>query len=440
VPHEAAGASGEPKRPVRLAPPRRGAGVKIAIIGSGVSGLVCAHLLHPAHEIVLYEAASHPGGHVRTVKVEEEEGSFAVDTGFIVYNERHYPLFTRLLERLGVAGRNSDMSFSVHDERDGFEFLGGPLRGLFARKRNLVDAGWWGAMADILRFHRLAPRMLAEAGPQTRLGDSVAAARLGRRFREQYLVPLASALWSAPAGAVEDYPTRFVLGFLANHGMLQLGGRPVWRTIAGGSRRYVDRLLEPLGRRLRLEAPVRSLRRLPDGVELVADRGPERFDHAILAVHSDQALRILTDPLPAEREILGAVGWQTNEVLLHHDAAVMPDRRAAWASWNYRIPLQPGGRASLSYDLNRLQGLRSRRPLLVSLNLAGTLDPRTIRHRHHTEHPAFGLGAFEAQQRHAEINGLRRTWYCGAWWGHGFHEDGVRSAVRVCEELAGVRL
>lgn len=414
--------------------------MKIAIVGSGVSGLVCAHLLHPEHEIVLFEADAAPGGHVRTVPVEEGGRVHAVDTGFIVYNERHYPLFARLLKRLGVQGRRSDMSFSLHDERSGLEWLGGPLRGLFERRRNLADPGWWRVLADIARFNRLAPRLLDESAPETTLGEVLDRARLGRRFREQYLLPLSAALWSAPDGEVESMPARFVIGFLANHDMLRLRGRPVWLTVEGGSRTYVDRLLEPIGERLRLSTPVLGLRRRPDGVDLRTAGGVERFDHAILAAHPDQSLAMLEDADDGERAVLGAARYRPNDVTLHHDGSVMPERGALWASWNARRGRGERDTVAVTYWSNRLQGLDSSRPLLVSLNQDDRIDPGLVRHRRSAEHPVFDAAAFRAQHRWAEINGPRRTWHCGAWWGFGFHEDGVRSAARVCDALSGARL
>ncbi len=403
--------------------------MKVAVIGAGIAGNVAAAGLHPAHEITVFEAASHAGGHTHTHDVEIAGRRIAVDTGFIVYNERTYPRFTALLARLGVATRESSMSFSVRDEGSGLEYNGTSLNSLFAQRRNLLRPSFLGMGRDILRFHREAPSLLDDGNAERPLGEFLAAGRYGRAFRELYVVPMGAAIWATDPARMLDFPARFFVRFLHNHGMLTVNDRPVWRTIAGGSARYVERLTAPFRDRIRLTTPVDSVRRLPGGV-LVKPRGQEaqHFDAVFLACHSDEALRLLADPDPAEREVLGSIPYRRNEAVLHTDGRMLPRSALAHAAWNYHRLEDATRPVALTYCMNTLQRLALPVPLLVTLNRTDAIDPDRVLRRMTYAHPVFTSTSVAAQSRHREINGKRRTYYCGAWWRNGFHEDGVASA------------
>ncbi len=414
--------------------------MKIAIVGGGVSGLVCAHLLAPAHEVALYEGGDHVGGHTHTHDVEVGGRRVAVDTGFIVYNEETYPLFVRLLARLGVRTHASDMSFSVKDARTGLEWRGTSLDTLFAQRLNALRPSFHRMIRDVVRFNADA-RELAAAGPDdVPIGQWIEERGYSREFVEHYLVPLGTAIWSADPSRFGRFPARTFARFFENHRFLQVAGQPAWRTVTGGARSYVEAIVRPLGDRVR-RARVVSIRRNVDaagGVEVVAEGlGAARFDRVIVAAHSDEALRLLADPTPAEREILGAIPYQENVALLHTDARVMPRARRAWASWNAWIPPSPRRAATLTYDMNRLQAIETPEPLLVSLNMEPEIDPAKVIRRIVYHHPVFTPEGARAQRRHAELDGANATHWCGAYWGYGFHEDGVASAVAVCEKLGG---
>ncbi len=417
--------------------------MRIAVIGSGVSGLVCAHLLHPHHDVVLFETDGRPGGHSHTHRVELPELTAEVDTGFLVYNTRTYPLFCRLLDRLGVATQVSDMCFSVSDERTGLEWRGTSPNTVFAQRRNLVRPEFLRMLADVARFNRLATGLLEEPPPdRVTLEEVLEPHRWSAAFRDWYLVPLGSSIWSADPGTFTRIPAATFVRFFERHGLLRVGDQPSWRTVTGGSQRYVDAILAPLRAegRLRLGAPVDKIRRRPDAVELVGPTGPEEFDQVVVATHSDQALGLLSDADRAEQEVLGAIGYQPNRATLHTDASLMPRSRRAWASWNYHRPAEGSDRATLTYHLNQLQDIPSATPVLVTLNRDDAVDPATVIARMDYTHPTLDPAAVAAQARRHEIShGRRRTWYCGAYWGYGFHEDGVRSAVEVCQAL-GVAL
>jgi predicted NAD/FAD-binding protein len=415
--------------------------MRIAIIGSGVSGLVCAHLLHGRHDVVLYEAGDRPGGHSHTHRVELPEGSFDVDTGFLVYNERTYPLFSRLLERLKVASQESDMSFGVADERTGLEWRGTSPSTVFAQRRNVAKPAFLRMLADIARFNRLAVGLLEDPpGDEVTLEEVLSSQRWSVGFREWYLVPLGSSIWSAGPGTFTQIPAATFARFFERHGLLRLRDQPRWRTVTGGSASYVRAIVAPLRAegRLRLGMPVEKIRRGPGEVEVVGPAGVESFDHVVIASHSDQALALLSDPDRGERAVLGAIGYQQNRAVLHTDARLLPNNRRAWASWNYHRLEADTDRTTLTYNLNRLQAVASATPVLVTLNREDAVDPELVLARMDYAHPVLNPAAISAQRRHDEINGVRRTWFCGAYWGYGFHEDGVASAVKACRALGEV--
>ena len=415
--------------------------MRIAVVGSGVSGLVVAWLLHARHAVTVFEADDRIGGHVHTHDLDVRGQRLAVDSGFIVFNDRNYPGFTRLLGRLGVAAQDSTMSFSVQEEESGLEWNGSDLNRLFAQRRNLLRPSFWRMVREIVRFNREARELLAApAGDDPTLREWLLQRRFARELVDHYVVPMAASLWSAPAAQIGDFPARPFARFFDHHGMLQVEGRPRWKVIAGGSQRYVEKLVAPFRERVRLVCPVASVRRLPDGVEVASPAGRERFDHVVLALHADQALRVLADPTGPEREVLAALPYQENVAQLHHDARVLPRTRRAWASWNYFVPRAPREKVTITYGMNELQSLATREPCLVTLNRAEAVDPALVRRTMTYHHPVYARAGFAAQARWSEVSGVARTHYCGAYWGYGFHEDGVQSALRVArtfgEELA----
>lgn len=406
----------------------------IAIIGTGISGLVCGYLLHRDYQVTLYEANDRVGGHTNTVDVETPGGPLSVDTGFIVFNDWTYPNFIKLLDELDVASQPSDMSFSVQSEATGLEYNGTSLNSLFAQRRNLLSPRFHGMIRDILRFNREAPALLETADPTLTIGEYLRDHRYGDWFRDNYIVPMGSAIWSAPVGSTLDIPALFFVRFFKNHGMLSVDDRPQWRTVKGGSQRYIDAMLPLFGDRIRVNTPVCAIRRQDDGVELRLEGDSAVFhDEIIFACHSDQALRLLADPSAAEKEILGALPYQPNEAVLHTDTSLMPDRRLAWAAWNYHLPATPGERVAVTYNMNILQNLPTEQQVMVTLNYSDHIDPDCIIKTFQYDHPLFTRDSLRAQQRHHEISGVRHTHYCGAYWRYGFHEDGVMSGLRVCQ-------
>jgi predicted NAD/FAD-binding protein len=410
--------------------------MKIAIIGTGISGLVAAHHLHRNHEITVYEAADRIGGHTHTVTVPEPGGhEQAIDTGFIVFNDRNYPNFEALLGELGVASRSSHMSFSVADGRGRFEFSGTPW-GLFARPAHLLSPSFLRMLRDWRRFNRLAPGLIGMNGTAPSLGAWLEREGFSRQFIDRLIVPQASAVWSADPDQMWAFPASFLAEFFDNHGMYSLRDRPRWRTVEGGSRSYVEAITALWRDRVRTGAPVRRVERLPDEVRIEADGcETESFDRVVIAAHSDQALAMLADPSEAEREVLGAIPYQRNEAVLHTDAGLMPRRRAAWSSWNFHLSEEPPGRTTVTYWMNNLQRLDARRRYFLTLNREEAIDPGKVLRRFAYDHPVYTAAGVAAQHRRAEVSGVRRTHYCGAWWGWGFHEDGVLSGLRACEEI-----
>ena len=409
---------------------------RIAIVGGGVSGLVAARTLHPRHDITVYEAAGAPGGHARTVALP---GGLGVDTGFIVFNERTYPGFTTLLRELGVATQPGDMSFSVSCRRCGIEYSSRGLSGLFAHPAQAFRPALYRMAADVLRFNAWARRVAVTPNDEVAtIGDLQAEGRFGRDFFRHYLLPMSSAIWSAAADDVVRLPLAFLLTFFANHGLLQVRGQPPWRTVTGGSRRYVEALVRPVGDRLRLRAPVQRLRRHPGAVEIhTRDMGWERYDEAILATHADQALALIERPADEEREALAAIPYRRNVAVLHTDGSVLPRAAAAWASWNTQVEDCADHRAPLrmTYHMNRLQRLPDAPTYCVTLNDEQRIDPARVLARHVYHHPVYSTAGLRARTALRTMNGRRRTFYCGAYLGNGFHEDGVRAGLEVSDAI-----
>ncbi|HTX11020.1 MAG TPA: FAD-dependent oxidoreductase [Solirubrobacteraceae bacterium] len=420
--------------------------MRIAIVGAGISGLTVAYLLHERHEITVFEAADYAGGHTNTIRVDTPNETHHVDTGFIVFNDRNYPAFERLLARLGVAWQPSTMSFGVSDGLGDFEYSGASPNGLFAKRRHLITPWFHRMVSDLARFNRAARGLLSHApegvagGPS--LEEWLERQRFSRPFIERLIVPQVSAVWSANPRQMWSFPARFLAEFFDHHGMLGFRDRPRWRVIRGGSARYVEALTAPFTHRIRLRTPVRAVTRDDDGV-WVRTRGAEAecFDEVVLATHSDQALAVLTDASRPESDLLGAIPYQLNEAVLHTDERVLPRRRRAWASWNYhwQPEPEPSARATVTYHMNRLQSLRAEREFCVTLNRTQAIDPDRVIQTMTYAHPVYTEAGVEAQRHIDQISGQRRTHFCGAYWGWGFHEDGVRSALRVAERF-GARL
>ena len=410
--------------------------MKIAVVGTGIAGNTVAHHLCRTHDIVVYEANTYAGGHTNTVEVESGGREYAVDTGFIVYNDRTYPNFIRLLDELGVASQPTSMSFAVRDDKTGLEYQGSSLNRLFAQRRNLVNPGFWRMIGDVLRFNREAPALLGRPDDDITLGDYLNARGYSRRFIDHYIIPMGAAIWSSDPATMQRFPARFFVRFFVNHGLLSLSNRPNWRVIRGGSKRYVEALTAPFRGRIRLATPVEWIRRIPAGA-LVKARGvePEFFDAVFIATHSDEALRLLTDAGALEREVLGALPYQKNEAWLHTDTSVLPRARRAWAAWNYTIPADTQQQVVVTYNMNILQSLNARETFLVTLNDGDGIDPSRVLRRITYHHPVFTPEGVAAQRRQAEINGVRNTWFCGAYWRNGFHEDGVVSALHALEHF-----
>jgi predicted NAD/FAD-binding protein len=415
--------------------------VRIAVVGAGVSGLVTAYLLGTEHEVTVFEAETYAGGHTNTVRVDTPHETHQVDTGFIVFNDRNYPNFERLLAQLDVAWQPSTMSFSVSDGHGDFEYSGASPNGLFAKRAHLITPWFHRMLADLARFNRAARALVTgHQGSGPSLAEWLEEQRFSRPFIERLIVPQAAAVWSADPHQMWTFPARFLAEFFDNHGMLALRDRPRWRTVRGGSARYVQALLERFTGRLRLSTPVSSVTRGPDRVLIRSGGGePEVYDHVVMATHSDQALRLLSDASDTEHEILGAIPYQANEAVLHTDRGMLPRRRRAWASWNYHLQEPVPGLPTVTYHMNRLQSLQAEHQFCVTLNRTEHIDPDHIIRKIPYAHPVFTGAGMAAQRRVSEISGEKRTHFCGAYWGWGFHEDGVVSALRVSEQF-GARL
>ncbi len=414
--------------------------MKIAIVGTGISGLVTAHHLHRTHDLTVFEADDRVGGHTNTVEVELPEGIVPVDTGFIVCNDRTYPNFLGLLDELGVATQPSSMSFSVSDPAAGVEYRASNLSSVYAQPRNATRPSFQRMLVDILRFNRSLRRLVerGEAAVDESLAAFVARGRYSSAFVDRFLVPFGASIWSADPHTFLDFPVATYARFMSNHGLLDLRNRPRWRTVTGGSHTYVRALTRPFADRIRTSSAVHKVvrDRAAGEVEVVTDRGVERFDRVVVAAHSDQALRLLADPTPAEREILGAIRYQPNVATLHSDERFLPTAHRARAAWNFHVGAA-SRRATLTYWMNLLQSLPTSTPLLVTLNREAEIDPRLVHRTVHYDHPVFDAAAIRAQGRRAEIQGVDGTYFAGAYWGYGFHEDGVRSGLDVVAAVEG---
>jgi predicted NAD/FAD-binding protein len=406
--------------------------MKIAIIGSGIAGNVAAYRLRSEHDITVFEAGDHVGGHTHTHVIEDAGREVSVDTGFIVFNDWTYPNFIALLTELGVESQESEMSFSVKCRASGLEYNGTTLNSLFAQRSNIVRPSFLRMIRDILRFNREAPALLEPAARDITLGEYLQEHAYSKEFIRNYILPMGAAVWSASPTTMQQFPARYFVRFFHNHGMLSVDNRPTWRTIRGGSARYVEKLTAPFRERIRLNAPVESVRRLPHHILVKPQWGEaEHFDRVFFACHSDQALRLLSDATPLEREVLGAIPYQKNDVVLHTDTSVLPKRKLAWAAWNYHLVAQEQDRVAVTYHMNILQRLQTSTPLLVTLNMSDAIDPSKIIKRLSYGHPVFTPQGVAAQARQSEINGLDRAYFCGAYWRYGFHEDGVVSALNA---------
>jgi len=408
----------------------------IAVIGTGIAGNVAAYHLSRNHRVTVFEANDYIGGHTHTHTVEWKGTPYHLDTGFIVFNYHTYPHFVRLLEELDVPVQPSSMSFSVTCERSGLEYNGTTLNTLFAQRRNVFRPSFYRMIRDILRFNREAPQFLSHPDVDTTLGTYLTEGRYGREFIDQYLIPMGAAIWSADPTHLPGMPAQFFIRFFHHHGMLSVDDRPTWHVIRGGSHTYAARLTAGFRDRIRLNSPVERVTRNRAFVTVkVHNRPPERFDSVFLATHSDQALQLLGDASPLEREVLQPMVYQENEAVLHTDERMLPSRRRAWAAWNYHIPVATKHRVAVTYNLNILQQLHAPVQFCVTLNNSRTIAPDAIIKRLTYYHPVFTRDSVLAQQRQRDINGVNRTYFCGAYWRYGFHEDGVVSALHALDHF-----
>lgn len=406
---------------------------RIAIIGAGISGLTAAWVLGRRHDVVLFEAQDYIGGHTRTIEVTRQERSYPVDIGFIVFNDRTYPNFNRLLTQLGITGQPTAMGFGVSSRTTGVEYSGGGFNGLFAQRGNLLSLRHWRMLLEIVRFNREAPKLLDEPESDPTLGEYLDREGYSRHFRSHYILAMGGAIWSCGEKQMEDFPARFFIRFFINHGLLSLTNRPQWFVVPGGSSCYVSKMLESMPAEVRPGCPVRSVRRLAQGVEVIsADQGSELFDEVIFACHSDQALALLADAEPEERLLLGDIPYQLNDVVLHTDIRLLPENRRTWSSWNALLG-DGGSRPQLTYNMNILQGIEAPETFCVTLNANERIAEDQVIGRYQLAHPVFTPAGQRATERLLSRNGHRHTWFCGAWCRYGFHEDGVVSALNVTQ-------
>jgi predicted NAD/FAD-binding protein len=410
--------------------------MRIAVVGAGISGLMAAYLLCEEHEVTVFEQNDYIGGHTRTVDVASGGQNLSVDTGFIVFNEKTYPNFIRLLKRLDVPWQPSVMSFSVQCERTGLEFSPSTLNSIFAQKRNLLRPAFYRMLWDIFRFKREAAALLSESSDSLTLGAYLESQKYSRFFIDNFIIPMGGAIWSSDPQKFFEFPARYFIRFFTNHGFLNVRDQPQWLVVRGGSGRYVEKLIRPFKDGIRLNCPIKTIRRSDDAVHLTGPDGTsESFDHVVIAAHSNEALALLGDPDANEREILGAIPYQANQVMLHTDRSLLPARKSVWASWNYHIPAAKTDRVAVTYNMNMLQSLKISEQFMVTLNRAERIDRHKVIRDLLDHHPVYTPPSLAARKRLSEINGQRRTYYCGAYWGYGFHEDGVNSALEVCKHF-----
>jgi predicted NAD/FAD-binding protein len=412
--------------------------LKLAIIGTGISGLTAAYLLQEKHELTVFEAGDRVGGHTATMDVEYQGRDYAIDTGFIVYNDWTYPNFIKLMKILGVPSQPTEMSFSVKCGLSGLEYGGNNLNTLFAQRGNLFSPSYLKMIRDIVRFNKEAIEDLEKnrISDDVTLGEYISSKGYGEKFASKYLIPMGSAIWSASTATMLEFPLLFFVRFFKNHGLLSVNNRPQWRVIQGGSGQYLQPLTESFREHIRINSAVKSVERFDDRVELVLDGGhKEVFDQVIFACHSDQALVLLNNASMAEQEVLGAIPYQDNDVVLHTDDSLLPEKRLAWSSWNYWLRSERQEQAILTYDMNILQGIDAPATFCVTLNASDAIAPDKILGRYSYSHPVFSMASVAASERWGEINGVKRSWFCGAYWGNGFHEDGVNSGIRVATAL-----
>ncbi|MEZ6094299.1 MAG: FAD-dependent oxidoreductase [Pirellulaceae bacterium] len=412
--------------------------MRIAIVGSGISGMTAAYYLGPRHQVSVFEAGNYIGGHTNTIEFTLDDRNYAVDTGFIVFNDRTYPNFIKLLQQIGAKSKPTAMTFSVRCDKSGLEYRGADLNGFFAQRINVLNPFFYHLLYEMLRFNRNAERAIDESeNPDITVGEFFAKFPYSKRFREQFFLPMASAIWSCPGSTIEQFPMRFIVEFYRNHGLLSVNDRPQWRVIDGGSQQYMRRLVSQTHATLHTNSPVRRMERQDSGVTVYGSEGIlGDFDHVIFACHSDQALRILGEQASSiEREILTAFPYESNTAVLHTDTSVLPDQKRAWACWNYHIPACCSDKATVTYNMNILQGIESKHTFCVSLNSAAPIKPAKVIRTIEYHHPIFTPQRRSMQQRHNELIDHHHTSFCGAYWGNGFHEDGVVSALNVCRKL-----
>lgn len=410
----------------------------IAVIGSGISGLTSAYLLKNRYNVTLFEEQNYLGGHTNTVDIEMEGRVFPINTGFIVFNDWTYPNFIRLMDHLGVASEASDMSFSVSCARTGLEYNGANLNSLFCQRKNLISLRFWRMIKDIMRFNQEATQAYQNGGLDSgiTLGEYLKKNGYSKEFSRYYIIPMGSAIWSASEIDMMAFPAAFFVRFFHHHGLLSIENRPQWRVISGGSRTYVNKLRQELSGPLHVNRGISSVHRHDHGVTLIdVNKTHYHFDAVVFACHSDQALSLLSNPSPEERSILEAIPYKENSVVLHTDTRLLPRHKRGWAAWNYRIPDSESQPVSVTYNMNILQNLQANTTFCVSLNQDDLINPETILRRYNYSHPSFTLAGMQAQQRFEEINSKNNTFYCGAYWFNGFHEDGVNSAIRVAKSL-----
>lgn len=422
--------------------PAAGPRLRIAVVGAGISGLSATWLLSKRHDVTLYEARPRLGGHSHTVDVDAPGGSLAVDTGFIVYNEKSYPNLVALFNHLGVPTKASNMGFAVSLDGGRVEYGGDSLAALFSQPRNLVSPRFWSMLRDLIRFYREAPQHAGVLdADMTSLGDYLDLEGYGKAFQNDHLLPQAAAIWSASPAEIRAYPAAAFIRFCENHGLLKITGRPVWRTVEGGSRSYVERLTQAFSAGVRMGEPVQSVRRDAAGVLVRTARGAERFDQVVMATHADEAMAVLEDALPREREVLGSFAYAKNFAVLHSDVSLMPKRRKTWSAWNYIGRTDPGGeqRLCVTYWMNRLQDLPRETPLFVTLNPIQPPEPERVIREEVYHHPLFDGAAMRAQKALWSLQGEGGVWWCGSYFGSGFHEDGLQAGLAVAEELGGLK-